>query len=100
MAMVVAPISGGLSDRSTLPMGRRRPFVLAGILVNCAGLVGMRYAPTYAWYAGMLVLVQAANNFAAGSFNGLIPAKVPPSQRGLTSGGRGFVMLRRTVSAA
>ena len=100
MAMVVAPISGALSDRSTLPMGRRRPFVLAGVLVNCLGLVGMRYAPTYAWYAGMLFVVQAANNFAGGSFNGLIPDKVPRSQRGLTSGIMGFTMMMGTISAA
>src|SRR5438309_1262744 len=100
MAMVVAPISGALSDRSILPMGRRRPFVLAGVLVNCLGLVGMRYAPTYAGYAGALLLVQAANNFAGGAFNGLIPDKIPPSQRGLTSGVMGFMMMMGTVSAA
>jgi MFS family permease len=100
MAMVVAPISGALSDRSTLPMGRRRPFVLAGVLVNCLGLVGMRYAPTYAWYAGALLLLQAANNFAGGAFNGLIPDKIPPSQRGLTSGVMGLMMMMGTVSAA
>ncbi len=100
MAMVVAPVVGALSDRSTLPMGRRRPFVFAGVLVNCLGLVGMRYAPTYAWYAGAVLLVQAANNFAGGAFNGLIPDKIPPSQRGLTSGVMGFLMMMGTISAA
>jgi MFS family permease len=100
MAMVISPISGALSDRSTLAMGRRRPFVLAGVLVNCLGLLGMRYAGTYAEYVGALMVVQTATNFAGGAFNGLIPDKVPPSQRGLASGVMGFMMMIGTISAA
>jgi MFS family permease len=100
MAMVVSPIAGALSDRSTLPLGRRRPFVIAGILCNCLGLIAMRYAPAYAWYVGALLLVQASSNFAGGAFNGLIPDKIPPSQRGLTSGVMGFMMMMGTISAA
>jgi MFS family permease len=100
MAMVVSPISGALSDRSTLRLGRRRPFVIAGVLVNCLGLVAMRYAPTYASYVGALLIVQTATNFAGGAFNGLIPDKIPPSQRGLTSGVMGFMMMIGTISAA
>src|SRR2546425_7941895 len=83
MAMVISPISGALSDRSTLPMGRRRPFVIAGVLLNCLGLLAMRYAPTYQAYVGAVLVVQTATNFAGGAFNGLIPDKIPPSQRGL-----------------
>jgi MFS family permease len=100
MAMVVSPISGALSDRSTLRMGRRRPFVIAGVLVNCLGLLAMRYAPTYASYVGGLLIVQTATNFAGGAFNGLIPDKIPPSQRGLASGVMGFMMMVGTISAA
>jgi MFS family permease len=100
MAMVISPISGALSDRSTLPMGRRRPFVIAGVLVNVLGLVGMRYAPTYAWYVGGVVVVQTATNFAGGAFNGFIPDRIPPSQRGITSGVLGFMMMAGTISGA
>jgi MFS family permease len=100
MAMVVSPISGALSDRSALPMGRRRPFVLAGALVNCLGLIGMRYAHTYLAYTGSYVVVQAANNFAGGAFNGLIPDKIPLAQRGLASGIMGFMMMIGTISGA
>ena len=100
MATVVSPISGALSDRSTLPMGRRRPFVVAGVLLNCLGLVAMRSAPTYAWYVGGVLVVQAATNFAGGAFNGLIPDKIPQSQRGLASGVMGFLMMLGTISGA
>src|SRR5437879_12160954 len=37
MAMAISPISGALSDRSTVPMGRRRPFVVAGVLLHWLG---------------------------------------------------------------
>jgi MFS family permease len=100
MAMVVSPISGALSDRSTLPMGRRRPFVVAGVLVNIVGLMVMRHAPAYAWYVGGLAIVQAATNFAGGAFNGLIPDRIPPSQRGIASGVLGFMMMSGTIVAA
>lgn len=100
MAMVISPISGALSDRSTLPMGRRRPFVVAGVLLNCLGLIAMRYAPTYAWYVGGVVVVQAATNFAGGAFNGLIPDRIPRSQRGLASGVLGLMLMIGTITAA
>src|SRR5207302_3052026 len=100
MAMVVSPISGALSDRSTLRMGRRRPFVVAGVLLNCLGLAAMRSAPTYAWYVGAVMVVQAATNFAGGAFNGFIPDRIRRFQRGFTSGLRGFMMLLGTITPA
>ncbi len=100
MAMVVSPISGALSDRSTLPMGRRRPFVIVGVLVNVLGLTVMRHAPAYASYVVGLALVQAATNFAGGAFNGLIPDRIPRSQRGVASGVLGFMMMSGTICAA
>ncbi len=98
MAMVISPLSGALSDRSTLRMGRRRPFVIAGVLLDCLALVGMRYAPTFAWYVATFLTIQLANNFAGGAFNGLIPDKIPPSQRGTTSGIMGFMMMMGTTA--
>jgi MFS family permease len=100
MAMVVSPIAGALSDRSTLPMGRRRPFVLAGVFVDCLALLAMRSAPTYAWFVAAFLVVQLALNFAGGAFNGLIPDKIPPNQRGITSGVMGVMMMGGTITAA
>ncbi len=100
MAMVVSPIAGALSDRSTLSMGRRRPFVVAGVLLDCVGLLGMRYAPTYVWFVGAFLVVQLALNFAGGAFGGLIPDKIPQAQRGVTSGVMGFMMMGGTITAA
>lgn len=100
VAMVVAPLAGALSDRSTLPMGRRRPFVVSGVLLAVPGLLGMRYAPTYAAFAAALLWVQLAVNLAVSAFNGLIPDKIPPTQRGAMSGVMGGMMMGGTIAAA
>jgi len=39
VALIVAPISGALSDRSQHPRGRRRLFLIAGVLGSCVGLL-------------------------------------------------------------
>ena len=100
VAMIVSPVVGALSDRSTLPMGRRRPFVAAGALLAVPGLLGMRYAPTYLAFAAALLWVQLTVNAAGSAFNGLIPDKVPASQRGAMSGVMGGMMMGGTIAAA
>jgi len=100
LAMTVSPVAGALSDRSTLPMGRRRPFVVSGVLLAVPGLLGMRYASTYAAFAAALLWVQLAVNVAGSAFNGLIPDKIPPAQRGAMSGVMGGMMMAGTIAAA
>jgi MFS family permease len=100
IAMVAAPVAGALSDRSTLSMGRRRPFVVAGVLLALPGLAGMRYAPSYASYAAALLWVQLTINVSASAFNGLIPDKVPAAQRGAMSGVMGATTMTGTIAAA
>lgn len=100
IALVVTPIAGALSDRSTLPIGRRRPFIITGTLLNCLGLLGMHYAPSYLWFFLAFLVVQGANNLASAAFHGLVPDKVPFAQRGLASGLMGFLTMLGTIAAA
>jgi MFS family permease len=100
VAMVVSPLAGALSDRSTLPMGRRRPFVVAGVLFAVPGLIGMRYAHAYTTFGAALLWVQLTVNAAGSAFNGLIPDKIPPGQRGAMSGVMGAMMMAGTIAAA
>jgi MFS family permease len=100
LAMAVSPIAGALSDRSTLSMGPRRPFVVLGVLLAVPGLLGMRYASTYAAFAAALLWVQLTVNVAGSAFNGLIPDKIPPAQRGAMSGVMGGMMMAGTIAAA
>jgi MFS family permease len=85
---LVPPIVGAFSDRCTLPLGRRRPFVLAGSAVNIVALVLFYLAfqaRSLPGYVAAWMLVGLGNNIAVGAFSGIIPDVVPRRQRGVAS---------------
>src|SRR5574341_792572 len=45
VSMIVAPIFGALSDRIVTPIGRRRPWIITGTVMNIVGLFGLAYFP-------------------------------------------------------
>jgi Na+/melibiose symporter-like transporter len=86
LAMVIQPLAGALSDRTRSRWGRRRPWILAGTLLDLFFLAGMALAGNF-W--GLLVaylLLQVASNAAHGPAQGLIPDLVSSERRGLASG--------------
>jgi len=88
-ALLVPLLIGPLSDRCMSRWGRRRPYMVAGVAVNLAGLAVVWYAgvirnlPLY--FAGYFV-TNVGNNIATGAYSGVIPDIVPVSQRGEASG--------------
>jgi MFS family permease len=105
MAMMVQPMAGLFSDRSTHPLGRRRPFIAGGALLNVVFLVIIGASPLFidsslnsffqpifgvtTAYAVLLVgivLLQVSSNVGHGALQGLIPDLVPEQQRGRASG--------------
>ncbi|MEW6649463.1 MAG: MFS transporter [Chloroflexota bacterium] len=105
VAMLVQPLGGMLSDRSTSRFGRRRPFIFGGAIVNAIFLVLVGATPLFIGspldaifqsalgistaYAVLLlgiVLLQFSSNLSQGALQGLIPDLVPENQRGRSSG--------------
>jgi MFS family permease len=105
VAMLINPIAGMLSDRSTSPWGRRRPFILVGTLLNVLFLLIVGISPSltdsplneffiplvgvstaYVVLLVGIVLVQTSANVVFGALIGLIPDLVPEDQRGRSSG--------------
>jgi MFS family permease len=105
VAMLVQPIAGMLSDRTTSRWGRRRPYIFWATILNVLFLLVIGTSPQLAGsssddffqstlgvstaYVVLLVgivLVQAAANVIFGALIGLIPDLVPEKQRGRTSG--------------
>lgn len=104
VAMLIQPIFGMLSDRSTSKWGRRRPFIFFGALANSVCLFFMAISPKFGsmtsgarpiimgFTLGFIVLLlttilsQFVANIAHGALQGLIPDLVPEEQRGVTSG--------------
>lgn len=81
-ALLVQALAGLLSDHSTHPWGRRRPFILLGTLLNAACMFAIGASPTYWFLFAAVVLSQFASNIAHGAEQGLIPDLVPDRLKG------------------
>ncbi|MCR4407039.1 MAG: MFS transporter [Anaerolineae bacterium] len=86
VAMIIQPLSGALSDRTRSRWGRRRPWMLAGTLLDLVFLAGMALAGGYWGLLAAYILLQVTSNAAHGPAQGLIPDLVPEERRGLASG--------------
>lgn len=86
LAMVVQPIAGAISDRSSFKWGRRRPYVLAGGIIALLVLPGIGLAGSFAAIFAVYCLLQAATNTAQGPYQAFIPECVPENKHGVASG--------------
>src|SRR5713101_156543 len=100
VAVVVNPLVGAISDYATFRMGRRRPFMIIGMVLNVIVLVLFAFSP--GWFSStallfmfalLFVLLQFTNNLANSPWSAIIADKVPQNQRGLTAGFNGFFTL-------
>src|SRR5258708_40218258 len=103
-AVVVNPLVGAVSDYATFRMGRRRPFLLFGTLLNVIVLV--LFAFSSYWFSStallltfifLFFLLQFSNNLANSPWGAIIADNVPTQQRGLTAGFFGLFSLLGTV---
>ncbi len=84
---VIVPIAVGyLSDRTPGRFGRRRPWILAGTLVNLIGLALMAAAGSPAALIAAYLVIQISNNGAFAAYSAVIPDVVPGRQNGRASG--------------
>lgn len=92
VALLVQALMGMLSDRSTLPWGRRRPFVLIGTLASIVFIILIGFTAGMEGMSGfwalfiLLIFLQISSNTAQAAVQGLIPDLVPEVKRGLYSG--------------
>ncbi len=102
-SLIITPLAGALSDRRASPNGRRRPFLIAGALWNCAFLLSMAaFGPgSNVWlYAACYFGVQCGANWWGGPYAGLIPDVVPQEERGSASGWMMFMTAAGTIAGA
>jgi MFS family permease len=85
IAMLVQPAAGLLSDRSTSRFGRRRPYILVGVLFDCLFLAAIALSWNYWALLISILLIQFSSNISHGPLQGLIPDLVPDDQRGRAS---------------
>jgi MFS family permease len=100
VAMFVQPFSGAISDRSTHPLGRRRPFIVMGTLGGLCALAIIAFS--WNWWILLLgyVVLQFADNTAQGAYQGLMPDLVPEDKRGRASAALSIAQLTGTLIGA
>ena len=89
VTQLISPIVGYVSDRSTSRHGRRRPLLITGAMVACAGCMAMLMARErllrYA-YIGALTCAIAGMNISYACYTALLPDLIPVAHMGRASG--------------
>ncbi len=99
IAMMIQPMAGLFSDRSTLQWGRRRPYIALGTLLNVAFLTALGIVTNYWTLLAVCIFLQFSSNIAHGALQGLIPDLVPEDQRGRASGVKSIMELLPSLLA-
>ena len=98
--ILVQPIVGSLSDRTRSRLGRRRPFLIAGMISTALWLVAMPNSPTLLVAAMMLWLLDASINITQGPYRALVPDVVPKHQHATTFAFMSFFIGLGSIAAS
>jgi len=85
VSMVANPLAGALSDRTTAPSGRRRPWVFLASFAAAVVLLLLSRAPSLALIAVGWALAQLTLNASYAAVTAVIPDQVPHAQRATVS---------------
>jgi MFS family permease len=92
IALLSNPLFGALSDRSQSRFGRRRPYLVAGMVLGCAALALIGVAATIPILLLGWCLAQLAYNAALSAIVAIVPDQIPAAQRGTVVGILGICM--------
>ncbi|MEO8229382.1 MAG: MFS transporter [Chloroflexota bacterium] len=93
IAILVQPTVAALSDHTSSRLGRRKPYIIIGTLLDMVFLLGFYLAGAWIGILIFYCLLQFSSNFAQGPFQGYMPDLVPAKQVGLASGLMGLMIL-------
>jgi MFS family permease len=92
VAMVGNPLAGRLSDRTTSRFGRRRPWLVVGLLGGSAGTLIVALAPNIAVVVIGWCVAQLFFNAMLAALVAVLADQVPSEQRGAVSGVLGICL--------
>ena len=81
--LLVQPIIGAMSDRTVSRWGRRTPYFLIGALLCSLGLLVMPFSPTLWFAAGVLWILDAANNVTMEPYRAYVSDRLDHAQHSL-----------------
>jgi MFS family permease len=86
VGVVVNPLVGKLSDRTTSRLGMRKPWIVAGVLITILGLVVIASSTTVLLILLGWCVATVGLNTTIAALTALLPDHVPHDQRGKVSG--------------
>jgi MFS family permease len=92
IALISNPIFGALSDSTRSRFGRRRPWLVGGVLCGCASLAAIGLAPTINTVLLGWCAAQLSFNAVLAAMVAIIPDRIAPVQRGTVVGILGVCM--------
>jgi len=81
--LIVQPIIGAMSDKTLTRVGRRTPYFLIGAVLCSISLFFMPFSSTLWMAAGLLWILDAANNITMEPYRAFVSDKLRPEQHSL-----------------
>ena len=81
--LIVQPIIGAMSDRTTSRWGRRTPYFMIGALLCSLGLLLMPFSPTLWFAASLLWILDAANNVTMEPYRAFVSDRLDRAQHSI-----------------
>ncbi|MDP3675069.1 MAG: MFS transporter [Novosphingobium sp.] len=79
--LIVQPLIGSISDRTTSKLGRRTPYFLIGAVICSLCLLAMPYSPALWIAASLLWLLDAGNNVTMEPYRAYVADRLEPDQQ-------------------
>ncbi len=95
--ILIQPTIGVISDYTATRWGRRKPYIVAGSLLDIVFLAGIAFNNDFMAMVAFYFLLQVSSNFAQGPFQGYVPDLVPAKQVGIASGLMGLMLTVGTI---
>ena len=96
--IIVQPTIGMISDYTTTRWGRRKPYIVAGTLLDVVFLLALAASNDFLALLAFYFLLQVSSNAAQGPFQGYVPDLVPARQVGTASGLMGLMLVLGTIA--
>ncbi len=81
--LLVQPVIGAMSDRTVSRWGRRTPYFLIGAILCSLGLLFMPFSPALWFAAGLLWILDAANNVTMEPYRAYVSDRLEREQHSL-----------------
>lgn len=79
--LIIQPIVGAMSDRTSTRMGRRTPYFLVGAVICTLALFAMPYSSALWIAASLLWILDAGNNITMEPYRAYVADRLAPDQR-------------------